>query len=96
MIITTLGANLCAISVKRDLLSVIVMSIQTILVPRSVVPKSSMSIMYRIIMKKISIDMNQDQINYETIAESQQFDNVDDDQYDDYPEFDVEYTTDYY
>ncbi len=55
-----------------------------------------MSIMYRIIMKKISIDMNQDQINYETIAESQQFDNVDDDQYDDYPEFDVEYTTDYY
>jgi hypothetical protein len=96
MIITTLGANLCVISVKRDLLSVIVMSIQTILVPRSVVPKSSMSIMYRIIMKKISIDMNQDQINYETIAESQQFDNVDDDQYDDYPEFDVEYTTDYY
>jgi hypothetical protein len=96
MIITTLGANLCAISVKRDLLSVIVMNIQTILVPRSVVPKSSMSIMYRIIMKKISIDMNQDQINYETIAESQQFDNVDDDQYDDYPEFDVEYTTDYY
>jgi hypothetical protein len=40
--------------------------------------------------------MNEDQINYEKLTESHQFDSAADYQYDDYPEFDVEYTTDYY
>ncbi len=47
-------------------------------------------------MKKTFIDMNEDQINYEEITESQQFDIVEEYQYDDYPELDIEYTTDYY
>lgn len=48
-------------------------------------------------MKRIFIDMDEDQINfYQELTESQQFDAADDDQYDDYPEFDIEYTTDYY
>jgi len=55
-----------------------------------------MLIMSLIIMKKTVIDMDEDQINYEKLTESQQFDSADVDQYDDYPEFDIEYTTDYY
>jgi hypothetical protein len=47
-------------------------------------------------MKRIFIDMDEDQIDYQNITESQQFDSADDDQYDDYPDFDIEYTTDYY
>jgi hypothetical protein len=52
--------------------------------------------MFLTIMRRIVIDMDEDQINYEKLTESHQFDSIDDYQYDDYPEFDVEYTTDYY
>jgi hypothetical protein len=40
--------------------------------------------------------MDEDQINYEDLTESQQYNSADEFQYDDYPDMEIEYTTDYY
>lgn len=47
-------------------------------------------------MKRIFIDMDEDQIDYDELAECQQLYTYYEDLYDDYPDFDIEYTTDYY
>jgi hypothetical protein len=95
MIITTLGVSLYAISVSEETLSVIVMTLTILMVAiKSEVANSLMLIAHPSTLRRIAIDMDEDQFDTEQLIESYQI-SAADYEYDDCPELEIEHTYDF-